>query len=63
MRSRGWASVIVVAALLGLMTLGVILISGTQQDATFPPDTPEAAFQRYAAAWDAGSAHDKPPER
>lgn len=53
---RTWLiGAVAVAALIAIAVLAVVLTS-TREDTVYEPDSPEAAVQVYATAWEAGDA-------
>jgi hypothetical protein len=51
---RSWVFAAAVAGALVLIAVATVLYSVSRPDVSYAPDTPEAAFHRYAQAWDAG---------
>jgi len=49
-----WLAGAIVAIVLALVAAAALIVSGDREDAVYPPDSPEAAFQGYAQAWDEG---------
>jgi hypothetical protein len=49
-----WLVGAIVAIVLVVVAAAAILIVDERGDAGYPPDSPEAAFQAYAHAWDEG---------
>lgn len=56
-RSSGrsiWIIGLIGALVLVLVAAGTVLFINDDEVAAYPPDSPEAAYQAYAQAWDAG---------
>jgi hypothetical protein len=45
---------LILGLVLAVAAIAAFLLATTRQDATYAPDSAEAAFQRYLAAWDRG---------
>ena len=53
---RSWVFAAAVAGALVMVAVATIFFTVSRQDESYAPDSPEAAFQVYAQAWDAGDA-------
>jgi hypothetical protein len=53
---RSWVFAAAVAGALVLVAVVTVFYAMGRQDASYASESPEAAFQRYAQAWDAGDA-------
>lgn len=49
-----WLAGGIVAIVLVIVAAATLVLAAGREDASYPPDSPEAAFQGYARAWDAG---------
>lgn len=49
-----WLAGGVVAIALIIVALAIVFVDGRRPEATYPSDSPEAAFQAYVRAWESG---------
>ncbi len=55
-RRRVWFAGAVTTAIVVVLAVASIFLIGGEREAAYPAGSPEAAFQAYAGAWEAGDA-------